>query len=87
MKPSETQITKTIQLVKRLLAKQVIKKAVNTAQREGYTASLTLLEKRQTTYDGIEKLSTLQGRAIAVLASDYLRGECTDKVFLGVPIN
>jgi hypothetical protein len=28
----------------------------------------------------------VQGRAIAVLAVDYLNGECTQEVLLGVPI-
>lgn len=56
--------------------------------KEGYLKSIEILKGKQTdiTKAGLEELKTVQGRAIAALAIDYLVGECTQFVLLGVPI-
>ncbi|QDK80851.1 hypothetical protein EXU85_20450 [Spirosoma sp. KCTC 42546] len=61
-------------------------KPINRAVHEGYTEAVNILVEGRENYDGIDKLRTQQGRAIAVLAVDYLLGECSHKVLLGVPL-
>lgn len=86
IKPIEGQIKQTIQDIKKRLTDPKMSKPVNRSVREGYEEVINILVEGRETYDGIDKLSTQQGRAIAVLGIDYLTGECTHKVLLGVPL-
>lgn len=65
-----------------------INRFVNAPVKEGYLKSIEILKTLQTdiTRAKLEELKTVQGRAIAALAIDYLNGECTQYVLLGVPI-
>jgi methylmalonyl-CoA mutase N-terminal domain/subunit len=84
--PTEAQIKQTIQDLKARLADVAMNKPINRAIREGYSEVLDILVEDRRTYDGIDKLSTVQGRAIAVLGVDWLNGECTKQVLMGVPL-
>jgi len=86
-KPTETQIRKTISLIQEKLRKPAIEQSQNEATKEGYTEALAVLAEHRETYKGIEALSSQQARAIACLAVDYLRGEESQKVLTGIPIN
>ena len=86
IKPTETQIKNTIQDIQKRLKELAMSKPINRAVCEGYSESVNILVEGRENYDGIDKLKTQQGRAIAVLAVDYLLGECSHKVLLGVPL-
>ena len=86
MAPTEGQIKDTIQEIKKRLNDSNMNKPINRAIREGYTEVVDILVEGRTTYDAIGSLTTVQGRAIAVLGVDYLTGECTKKVLVGVPL-
>jgi hypothetical protein len=55
---------------------------------EGYTKALDILENHITdiTKSSIGDLKTVQGRAIAACAIDYLQGWCSEETLCGVPI-
>lgn len=84
----EKEIKETILKIEERLSDKRINRFVNAPVKEGYLKSIEILKSRQTdiTKAGLEELRTVQGRAIAALAIDYLMGECTQFVLLGVPI-
>lgn len=84
--PTENKIEDTLQKVQDRLEEKAMSLSANAAVKEGYEESVDILADDRRTYAGIEKLKTTQGRAIAVLAVDYLNGECTAEVLLGVPL-
>lgn len=87
MKPTENQIKDAIKALKKRLKEPNMELESNAAVKEGYTFSLGLLENGNAF--GYVPCSTLQfeqARAIAVLAVDFLDGECTHKVLCNVPI-
>ena len=86
VKPVEGQIKQTIQDIKKRLAELDINKPVNRAIKEGYQEVINILVEDRRTYEGIDALRTVQGRAIAVLGVDYLNGECSKEVLVGVPL-
>ena len=84
-KPTEAQIQNTIQVLQQRLKDPLMKKPINRRVREGYEESVNILVEGRETYEGIEeKLNSVQARAIAVLAVDYLLGECEHKVLVNV---
>lgn len=85
MKPTEFQIQNTIDMIDDKLDDPKAELSSNLAVKEGYTEALDILVNDRQTYDGIDSLTTVQGRAIAVLAVDYLLGDCEQKVLVGVP--
>lgn len=84
-KPTEAQIRATIAEIQKRLKQPQMEKPINRAIKEGYTESVNILVEGRTSYDGIDQLSTQQGRAIAVLAVDYNLGEVSSKILLGLP--
>ena len=84
----ETEIQNCILKIEERLNDQRIKRFVNAPVKEGYLKAVEILKKRETdiTKAKLEELKTIQGKAIAALAIDYLKGECTQSVLLGVPI-
>lgn len=59
----------------------------NAAVKEGYKEAIHILCNRIESYSGIkERCHSVQSRAIAVLAVDFLHGECEHKVLCNVPI-
>lgn len=71
---------------------EIVEKAINrhcnAAVKEGYTKALDIFENRITdiTKSSIGDLKTVQGRAIAACAIDYLQGWCSAETLCGVPI-
>lgn len=84
----EKEIQETIQEIENKLADKKLNRFVNAPVKEGYLKAVEILKKRQTdiTKAKLEELKTVQGRAIAALAIDYLKGECAQSILLGVPI-
>lgn len=85
---ADTEIQKTIQEIENRLTDKRMNRFVNAPVKEGYLKTIEILSKQQTdiTKAKLEELKTIQGRAIAALAIDYLKGECTQSILLGVPI-
>ncbi|CAG5072860.1 hypothetical protein DYBT9623_04400 [Dyadobacter sp. CECT 9623] len=84
--PTEDEIEETLQKVQDRLERKEMSMPANAAVKEGYEESVDILADDRRTYQGIDRLHSVQGRAIAVLAVDYLNGECTAEVLLGVPL-
>lgn len=85
--PTENQIHQTIQSLKQRLNWSQMERPDNKPVKEGYSEAVNILVEDRRTYEGIGKLKTQQGRAIAVLAVDYLNGLCTQRSLEGVPLN
>lgn len=83
-----TEIKECVKGINARLAEKPINRTSNTAVKEGYIKSLEILQKHITTYAeaNINNLASVQARAIAVLAVDFLNEECTKEILLGVPI-
>lgn len=88
MKPTESDIHETITLIQAKLAKTAINRAVNKPLSEGYSAALKILVDSPDAYPKqiIDAPESVQGRAIAELAWDYLQGDCSQKILTGVPL-
>lgn len=84
--PTDKDIEDTISMIREKLQKKEINRFVNAPIKEGYTMSVEILSNRQQGYLGIEKLKTNQGRAIAMIAVDYLTGDCSQQVLCGIPL-
>ena len=85
--PTEDQIEETITLIYDKLDKPEMKLLKNAAFKEGYEEAIDILVDDKRNYTDISPtLRTVQGRAIAVLAVDYLNGECTREILIGVPL-
>lgn len=86
--PKQAAIDNTIARIKERLAEKPINRHCNAAVKEGYTKALDILESRITdiTKSSIGDLKTVQGRAIAACAIDYLQGWCSAETLCGVPI-
>ena len=84
----EKEIKNCIRAIKKRLDDKRVNRFCNSSVKQGYIKSLEILEKRITAIPeaNIDNLKTIQARAIAVLAVDFLNGECTESVLLGVPI-
>lgn len=81
------EIDRTITAISKRLEDKAMSKACNAALKEGYTEALAILKEQRDGYEGIaDRCHTIQGRAIAVLAVDFLRGECNKKVLCNVPL-
>lgn len=84
----DKEIKHCISAIKKRLEDKRINRFCNSSVKQGYIKSLEILEKKITAIPeaNIDNLKTVQARAIAVLAVDFLNGECTESVLLGVPI-
>lgn len=82
------EIQETISKIEERLADIRVNRFVNAPVKEGYLKAVEILRDHQTdiTRVKLEELKTVQGRAIAALAIDYLNGECAQYILLGVPI-
>lgn len=59
----------------------------NATVKEGYNEAIHILSNRIESYDDIPKrCHSVQSRAIAVLAVDFLHGVCEHHILCGVPI-
>lgn len=74
-------------IIGRKLSLPQINVAKNDSIREGYLEAFEISTNRKNSYDQISQdLKTTQGKAIAVLAVDYLNGECERRALVGVPV-
>lgn len=87
-KPTDEHIQETISIIKERLGYKPINRTVNAAVKEGYLKAVEILESKETDFNKVEasNLKTVQGRAIASLACDYLVGLCTKNTLLMVPL-
>jgi len=83
--PTEEEIDRTFDLIQDRLEEVGMKLAVNIQVKRGYEAALDILEGIKNESD-INEIQGVQASAIASLACDYLLGDCSQKVLLGVPL-
>lgn len=86
--PTQEAIDDTIARLRERLAEKPINRHCNAAVKEGYTKAIDILENRiiDITKSSIGDLKTVQGRAIASCAIDYLAGWCSAETLCEVPI-
>lgn len=82
-KPTDDQIQEAIRMIEKRFEDKRINMTKNHAVKEGYTKAIEVLKSGKLDYDG---LITVQGRAIAAIAFDYLNGECSQEVLVNVPL-
>lgn len=82
-KPTDEQIQEAIRMIEKRFEDKRINMTKNHAVKEGYTKAIEVLKSGKLNYDG---LITVQGRAIAAIAFDYLNGECSFEVLVNVPL-
>jgi ribosome maturation factor RimP len=81
--PTSQEVEETITLINKKLESLKTNLSENKNVNEGYTEALRLLTENNNSYDDItSSLTTDVSRAIAVLAVDYINGECSREVFL-----
>lgn len=87
MRNSE-EIAHVICEIEKRLSDKRVNRYVNVPVKEGYLKAIEILRGCLVGIDKahIDELKTTQGRAIAVLAIDYLNEEIEEKVLLNVPI-
>ena len=81
--PTQNEIQETIDLINKKMESLKIKSLGNENVMAGYAEALRLLNENSSSYDHISaSLQSDSSRAIAVLAVDYLNGECSRKVIM-----
>lgn len=82
------EIDQCIRLIQNRLDNKFMDLPQNSRVKEGYIKAIEILKKKVSNYNssGIKNLSNIQSRAIAVLAVDYINGECDILVLSSVPI-
>lgn len=86
--PTDADIERCIARLEARLAEKAINRNCSFAVKEGYTKSVELLRGRVSDLEksSVGELQTLQGRAIAMCAMDYLIGMCAEDTLCGMPI-
>ncbi|WP_131961642.1 hypothetical protein [Dyadobacter psychrotolerans] len=82
--PTPQHVEETINLIYQKLERPEMNHPANAAIREGYEEAADILFENYRTYAGVSS-TTIQGRSIAVMAVDYLNGNVSQKVLVGVP--
>lgn len=87
-KPTEEQIESCIAQIEEKLQIKAINRYINAPVKEGYIKAVEILKTQETDHikANIADLKSTQGRAIAFLAIDFLKGECTEEMLCNVPI-
>lgn len=83
--PTEEEIDQTFELIQDRLEEPAMSLAKNQQVKLGYENALNILDGTMSEAE-IVNIKSVQASAIAVLAADYLKGECSQKVLLGVPL-
>lgn len=81
--PTKEEIEEVKLRIQSRLAEKPMNRFSNFSVKEGYTKSLKVLESGTLDYEG---LKTVQGRAIAAITLDYLKGTCSAETLCNVPI-
>lgn len=86
--PTEHQIKDAVKAIKKQLENPNIDNEKNAGIKEGYTKALEILGTPNLIwiYGQVSELKTQQGRAIAILAIDFLNGKCSHKHLCKIPI-
>ncbi len=83
--PSDEEIEETILLVSRKIQHPTTNRDENSAMKSGYREAIKILVDRVRTYEAIDMmLEAGLAQSIAVMAVDYLNGECSQKALLAV---
>lgn len=87
LKRTDEEVEQTITLLKGRLQEPGMALVKNESVRRGYEKAMVLLGRRETEYN-IGKMpgTTVQAKAIAVMAIEYLLGEVAQHVLVNVPI-
>lgn len=84
---TEEEIQAAIAAISERLQEPQINQYRNAPVKEGYNEALRILTERVESYGEIpQHCHSVQSRAIAVLAVDFLHGECKHEVLCKVPI-
>ena len=87
IKATEQQIQAAIEAISNRLQEPQMNQQRNTPVKEGYNEALHILRERIESYEDIStRCHSVQSRAIAVLAVDFLHGQCEHHILCGVPI-
>ena len=85
--PSNEEIRETISFISKKLDVPEMGLLENEPFKEGYSAAIKVLTNDIRTYEMLsQNLTTLGGKAIAILAVNYLNGECSQKTLLAFGI-
>lgn len=83
--PTEEEINDTVAAVSEILSSPEIVHSENKDLLEGYEEAKRLLISRNNRYEEINPaLASTKGKAVAVLAINYLNGECSRAVLTGL---
>ena len=84
--PAEQEIDETFDLIQDRLEEPAMKLAKNQQVKLGYEKALEVLDGTIKMQEQIADIKGVQASAIASLTLDYLKGECSQKALLGVPL-
>lgn len=85
MKPTEQEINETFDLIQDRLEEGLMSEKQNSQVRIGYENALNILDDTMQEHE-IVNVKGVQASAIAMITFDYLKGECTQQILLGVPL-
>lgn len=85
MKPTEQEINETFDLIQDRLEESLMSEKQNSQVRIGYENALNILDGTMKEHE-IVNIKGVQASAIAMITFDYLKGECTQKILLGIPL-
>ena len=84
---TEEEIQAAIAAIGQRIQEPQINQRRNAAVKEGYKEAIHILCNKIESYNDIPtRCHSVQSRAIAVLAVDFLHGECEHRILCGVPI-
>lgn len=84
---TEEEIQAAIAAIGQRIQEPQINQRRNAAVKEGYKEAIHILCNHIESYNDIPtRCHSVQSRAIAVLAVDFLHGECEHRILCGVPI-
>ncbi len=92
MIPTDEQIQQTLAMIDERLDDPMIDLVKNESVKYGYIKAKELIERRETNYNIGKfklprgKLVSVQMKAIAVLAVDYMKGEVKQRTLVSVPL-
>lgn len=83
--PAQAEIIETISIILKKLEMPVMRTIQNEVVQEGYKEAILLLKENRNSYDSISNSTKSHvSRAIAVLAINYLNGECSRETLLSL---
>ncbi|MBE9464735.1 hypothetical protein ACFP1I_18080 [Dyadobacter subterraneus] len=83
--PAQAEVLETVSIIRHNLELQSLNLEENSAAKEGYEEAIILLTENKNSYDQISSsIKNHVSQAIAVLAINYLNGECSRETFLAL---